>query len=75
MKFDRTKAYNELPPLPPPDDLELKDILKKCIVAHRALATLKSAGNLIPNQDILINSLPLREAQDTFGNRKHCYDK
>ena len=65
MKFDRTKAYNELPPLPPPDDLELKDILKKCIVAHRALATLKSAGNLIPNQDILINSLPLREAQDS----------
>jgi Fic family protein len=65
MKFDRTKAYNELPPLPPPIDLESKTVLKKCVGAHRALASLKSAGNLIPNQDILINALPLREAQDS----------
>jgi Fic family protein len=65
MKFDRTRPYNNLPPLPPPIDLESKVVLKKCIVAHRALASLRSAGNLIPNQDILINSLPLREAQDS----------
>ena len=65
MKFDRTKPFNELPPLPPPFDLESKAVLKKCVGAHRALASLKSAGNLIPNQDILINSLPLREAQDS----------
>lgn len=65
MKFDRTKPFNELPSLPPPFDLESKTVLKKCVGAHRALASLKSAGNLIPNQDILINSLPLREAQDS----------
>ena len=65
MKFDRTKAYNTLPPLPPQIDLESKTVLKKCVRAHRALASLKSSGNLIPNQDILINSLPLREAQDS----------
>jgi len=65
MKFDRTKAFNDLPPLPPPVDLESKTVLKKCVGAHRAIASLKSAGNLIPNQDILINALPLREAQDS----------
>jgi len=67
MVFDRTSAYNALPPLPPAVDLESKTVLKKCIDAHRALASLKSAGKLIPNQDILINSVPLREAQDSSG--------
>lgn len=67
MKFDRTSPYNALPPLPPQVDLESKTVLKNCIGAHRALASLKSAGKLIPNQDILINSIPLREAQDSSG--------
>ena len=63
MKFDRRKPYNNLPLLPPSIDLESKTILKKCVVAHRALASLKSAGNLIPNQAILINAIPLQEAK------------
>jgi Fic family protein len=63
MKFDRRKSYNDLPPLPPTIDLESKAILKKCVSAHRALASLKGAGNLIPNQAILINAIPLQEAK------------
>ena len=63
MTFNRLRPYNELPPLPPSIDLETKPILKKCISAHRALATLKGAGGLIPNQAILINSIPLQEAK------------
>ena len=63
MKFNRSKPYNNLPPLPPSIDLESKTILKKCVSAHRALASLKSAGNLIPNQAILINAIPLQEAK------------
>jgi len=63
MKFDRSKPYNHLPPLPPPVDLESKTILRKCVGAHRALASLKGAGNLIPNQAILINAIPLQEAK------------
>lgn len=63
MKFDRNKPYNDLPPLPPTIDLESKTILKKCVSAHRALASLKGAGNLIPNQAILINAIPLQEAK------------
>ncbi|MHB1356685.1 MAG: Fic family protein [Anaerolineae bacterium] len=38
-------------------------MLRKCITASRALADLNGAGNLIPNQTILINSIPLQEAR------------
>jgi len=55
--------YNELPLLPPAADLETRPVLKACITARAALAELKSAANLIPNQAMLINSLPLLEAQ------------
>jgi Fic family protein len=57
------KPYNSLPTLPPPTDLETKKVLKQCITARAALAELKSAAELIPNQGILINTLPLLEAQ------------
>jgi Fic family protein len=63
MPFDPSKPYNDLPPLPPPIDLETKAVLKKAIGANRALAELKRAGDLIPNQAILINSIPLQEAK------------
>ena len=55
--------YNALPDLPPAFDLDSKPILKQCIPARAALAELKQAGELIPNQGILINTLPLLEAQ------------
>jgi Fic family protein len=63
MSFDRTKPYNSLPLLPPKQDIESKDILKKCISARAALAELKQAGKLIPEQAVLINTIPLLEAQ------------
>lgn len=55
--------YNELPLLPPGSDLETKAVLKSCIEARAALAELKQAAELIPNQRVLINTLPLLEAQ------------
>jgi len=55
--------YNALPDLPPPAELESKSVLKQCIPARAALAELKQAGELIPNQGVLINTLPLLEAQ------------
>ena len=63
MSFDPSQPYNDLPLLPPLVDLETKAVLKKCIAANRALAELKGAGDLIPNQAILINSIPLQEAK------------
>lgn len=62
MGFQRDVPYNNLPLLPPEADLETKAVLRKAIVASRALAELKQAGDLIPNQAILINTIPLLEA-------------
>lgn len=57
--------YNQLPPLPPEHDLESKAVLKACITARAALAELKQAAQLIPNQTMLINTIPLLEAKDS----------
>lgn len=57
--------YNELPKLPPARDLENKVVLKACIGARAALAELKQAAELIPNQTMLINTIPLLEAKDS----------
>ena len=56
------RPYNELPPLPPRVEIESKAILKACITARAALAELKQAAELNPNQGVLINTLPLLEA-------------
>ena len=62
--FDPKFPYNDLPLLPPPiDQIETKDILKKCISARVALAELKQAAELIPNSAVLVNALPLLEAR------------
>jgi Fic family protein len=61
--FDPTRPYNELPLLPPTTDIESRSVLKACIEARAALAALNQAGRLIPNQVVLINTLPLMEAQ------------
>lgn len=57
------QPYNDLPNLPPPVELETKAVLKQCVTARAALAELKQAAELIPNPSMLINTLPLLEAQ------------
>jgi Fic family protein len=63
MVFDRNRPFNDLPLLPPETDLESKAILKKAIAANRELAELKGAGDALPNQAILVNSIVLQEAR------------
>ena len=65
MQWNPSKPYNELPLLPPSVDLETRIVLKSCINARAALAELKQAADLIPNQAMLINTLPLLEAKDS----------
>ena len=55
--------YNALPQLPPKAELETKLVMKALVGARAALAELKQAGELIPNQSILINTLPVLEAR------------
>lgn len=63
MPFDPARPYNELPALPPQQDVETKAVLKACIAARVAIAELCASGRLFPNQAVLINSIPLLEAQ------------
>lgn len=57
------KPYLNLPALPPKVEIETRAVLKRCITARAALAELKQAAELIPNQAVLINTLPLLEAR------------
>ncbi len=63
--FDPAKPYNQLPLLPPVQSLETLAVMRKCVAASRALAGLNEAAGLIPNADVLINTIPLREAKDS----------
>ena len=63
MPFDPSRPYLDLPALPPSVELETRAVLKACIAARAAVAELKAAGRLIPNQGVLINTIPLLEAQ------------
>ncbi len=57
------KPYNHLPRLPPKVEIETKAVLKQCAPARAALGELKQAAFRIPNQSMLINTLPLLEAR------------
>ena len=48
--------------MPPAAEVETRAVLKRCITARAALAELKQAAALIPNQSMLISTLPLLEA-------------
>src|SRR5690554_5935949 len=66
MAWRPDQPYNQMPLLPPAREAtESVAILKACIPARAALAELKQAGELIPNQALLINLLPLLEAKDS----------
>ena len=54
-----------LKPLPLKKEFETKPIFKKIIEANRALAHLNGVAKIIPNQNILVNSLILQEAKDS----------
>lgn len=63
-EFDPKAPYNDLPDLPPPREvIETTEILKRCISARVAVAELKQAAELIPNSAVLVNAIPMLEAQ------------
>lgn len=65
MSFHPNQPYNDIPLLPPRCELETTAILKACIPARTSLAELKQAGELLPNQGLLMNILPILEAKDS----------
>ncbi|MGW0037311.1 Fic family protein [Gordonia sp. NPDC003376] len=63
MTWDPEKPYNALPPPPEVDVLETRSVLKAAIGARTALAKLDQAAFSMPNPTVLINSIPVLEAQ------------
>ena len=55
----------QLPELPLGEEIETRAVLKLASRAHRYLAELKGTVRTIPNENILINTLTLQEAQDS----------
>jgi Fic family protein len=60
---DPARPYNDLPLLPPSTELETRAVLKKCVPARTALAELRLAGHMIPDQSVLVHAIPNLEAR------------
>ena len=54
-----------LQPLPLLIEVETKTVLRKLAAAHKALAELKGVISNIPNENILVETLTLREAKES----------
>lgn len=65
MNWNSNKPYNDLPILPPEQDIETKPVLKACTSARVALAELSQLAKLSSNPRILLNTFPLLEAQSS----------
>jgi cell filamentation protein, protein adenylyltransferase len=63
--FDRTKPYNGLPLLPPPDTCIDKNVLLRWGTASRALAELNKNILRLPDPNMLVNTIILQEAKSS----------
>lgn len=63
MAYHSEKPFNDLPSLPPKAEIETVEILKKTILASRALSELKGAITNLPNPTLFIDTIYLQEAQ------------
>lgn len=55
--------YDDLPALPPRHDVETPEVFRLLIDAHRELSALQESCRRLPDPSILINAIPLLEAQ------------
>jgi Fic family protein len=62
-QFNPNIPWNDLPELPPAVDLEPRGILKACISAMTELSRANASVKRLPNEAVLINTLPLQEAR------------
>ncbi len=67
MNLNPKKPYNQLPFLPPEVNLEDVSILKKVNAANIALSKLEGSSLAIPNRNLLIEPLSVREAVASSG--------
>jgi len=63
--FDRNQPFNQLPQLPPPEEIIDKDVLLQWGYASRSLAELNKNLHRLPDPAILVNTISLREAKSS----------
>ena len=64
-KYDRTQPHNQLPLLPPSQDILDKEVLLTWGYASRALAELNRNILRLPNPSMLVNTISLQEAKSS----------
>ena len=62
---DPQLPWNNLPQLPPADDIETPAILKACIPARAELARVNALAETLPNREVLFQTIPLQEARSS----------
>ena len=62
-QFDRDTPWNDMPLLPPAVEVESRDVLKACISAMTQLARTNALVKTLPNESVLVHTLPLQEAR------------
>ncbi len=62
-EFDRNISWNEISLLPPTGEIETRAILKACISAMTVLARANALVKTLPNETVLVHTLPLQEAR------------
>ncbi|NDK08931.1 Fic family protein [Candidatus Gracilibacteria bacterium] len=63
--YDKTNPYNDLPLLPGDFDYDKKDFLKLAIKASEEISKLNGLSYLIPNLEILISPLLIKESVES----------
>lgn len=66
-KFDPYKPFNDLPNLPPDFNFDDIEILKKVNKANIALSKLSGIAQSIPNRNLLVVPMTVREAVASSG--------
>lgn len=65
MLFNQNTPYNDLPDLPPAIDFDTKELWLATTKANRLLAELKGYCQVLPNPNLLINTIILQESKDS----------
>ncbi len=62
-QFNQNIPWNHIPELPPRVDIDSRDILRACISAMTELARANALVKMLPNEGVLVDTLPLQEAR------------
>ena len=62
-RFNPNTPWNDIPKLPPATDIESRDILRACISASSELAKVNALVKMLPNEAVLVHTLPVQEAR------------